>query len=107
MAALDSGISSARSTATVPWSASSTAAVPWNNSDIEEKSSAAVDPDWIRQQLPPLGDKCNDVSASDWNRSLPPDSGVEVTAPPAATSWRPEETVARTEASWGADAVIL
>ena len=99
LAAVDSGISSARSTGTVPWSATSTTAVPWNSGDEHHDA----EPDWRSGEQPPVGEENADPLARDsnWSRPVPPaESGA------VDSSWRAAEVV-RIEETWGRDAVIL
>ena len=120
---MDSGISSARSTGTVPWSATSTGTVPWNphhsgcddddDGGGEERTKTTAD-GWSDQLVGPLGghdEKCDvggGSARSDWIR--PPVSpllgGVGGTA--AAANRQQEEAAApRTQPAWGEDDVIL
>jgi hypothetical protein len=111
LAAVDSGISSARSTGTVPWSDAGTGTVPWSDAGTTtvpwsdagtvkvprgtEKLSSA-DPEQCAASL--IADN------TDWSRSGPPAIGGENNAP--SGSWRPEEAE-QIDETWGRDAVIL
>jgi hypothetical protein len=85
LAAVDSGISSARSTATVPWSDSGTTTVPWGCTDLHPGAELIGDTDWGRRSVPQDGDEHTEATNG---------------------SWRPQEGEHVNE-SWGRDAVIL